>query len=436
MLQRLFDLHGHGTTVRTEVFAGFTTFLTMAYIVVVNPLILGEAGLPVAGVAVATCLSAGIGSILMGLLSNYPLALAPGMGLNAYFTFTVVKGMGLPWQTALGCVFLSGVAFMLLTVAGVRKLIIRALPRSLFAAVGGGIGLFIAFIGLRDAGIIVASQGTVVGLGKLTAPSTALAILGLLVIASLQAMSVRAAMLIGILLTAILAWVLGVSHFAPATYSLVDLGSTAFKLDIPAALNLKGGVGLSLIEIVFVFLFVDMFDNVGTLVAVTKRAGLVAKDGSIPRLNRILLADSISMLIGAVAGTSPVTSYIESASGVAVGGRTGLTAIVVGILFLCTLFFAPIVQAIPAVATAPALILVGALMMGALTEVEWTDPLQAIPAFLTVIIIPLSYSIANGLAFGITSYAVLKLVRGQARLTDWLVYLLAAVCVARFIYLA
>ena len=436
MLQRLFDLQGHGTTVRTEVFAGLTTFLTMAYIVVVNPLILGEAGLPVAGVAVATCLSAGIGSILMGFLSNYPLALAPGMGLNAYFTFTVVKGMGLPWQTALGCVFLSGVAFMLLTVAGVRKLIIRALPRSLFAAVGGGIGLFIAFIGLRDAGIIVASQGTVVGLGKLTAPSTALAILGLLVIASLQAMSVRASMLIGILLTAILAWVLGVSHFAPAAYSLVDLGSTAFKLDIPAALNLKGGIGLSLIEIVFVFLFVDMFDNVGTLVAVTKRAGLVAKDGSIPRLNRILLADSISMLIGAVAGTSPVTSYIESASGVAVGGRTGLTAIVVGILFLCTLFFAPIVQAIPAVATAPALILVGALMMGALTEVEWTDPLQAIPAFLTVIIIPLSYSIANGLAFGITSYAVLKLVRGQARLSDWLVYLLAVLCVARFIYLA
>ncbi|HEX4675498.1 MAG TPA: NCS2 family permease [Steroidobacteraceae bacterium] len=436
MLQRLFDLQGHGTTVRTEVFAGLTTFLTMAYIVVVNPLILGEAGLPVAGVAVATCLSAGIGSILMGFLSNYPLALAPGMGLNAYFTFTVVKGMGLPWQTALGCVFLSGVAFMLLTVAGVRKLIIRALPRSLFAAVGGGIGLFIAFIGLRDAGIIVASQGTVVGLGKLTAPSTALAILGLLVIASLQAMSVRAAMLIGILLIAILAWVLGVSHFAPAAYSLVDLGSTAFKLDIPAALNLKGGVGLSLVEIVFVFLFVDMFDNVGTLVAVTKRAGLVAKDGSIPRLNRILLADSVSMLIGAVAGTSPVTSYIESASGVAVGGRTGLTAIVVGILFLCTLLFAPIVQAIPAVATAPALILVGALMMGALTEVEWTDPLQAIPAFLTVIIIPLSYSIANGLAFGITSYAVLKLVRGQARLSDWLVYLLAVVCVARFIYLA
>ena len=436
MLQRLFDLQGHGTTVRTEIFAGLTTFLTMAYIVVVNPLILGAAGLPVAGVAVATCLSAGIGSILMGVLSNYPLALAPGMGLNAYFTYTVVKGMGLPWQTALGCVFLSGVAFMLLTVAGVRRLIISALPRSLFAAVGGGIGLFIAFIGLRDAGIIVPTQGTVVGLGKLTDPTTALAVLGLLVIASLQALSVRGAMLVGILLTATLAWVLGLSHFAPAAYSIGDLGSTAFKLDIPAALNLKGGVGLSLIEIVFVFLFVDMFDNVGTLVAVTKRAGLVGKDGSVPRMNRILLADSISMLIGALAGTSPVTSYIESASGVAVGGRTGLTSVVVGILFLFTLFFAPIVQAIPAVATAPALILVGALMMGALAEVEWSDPGAAIPAFLTVIMIPLSYSIANGLAFGITSYAVLKLVRGQARLSDWLVYLLAVICIARFIYLA
>ena len=436
MLERLFDLRGHETTVRTEVIAGLTTFLTMAYIVVVNPLILGAAGLPIAGVAVATCVSSGFASILMGLLSNYPLALAPGMGLNAYFTYTVVKGMGLPWQTALGCVFISGVAFLLLTVAGVRRLIIRALPRSLFAAVGGGIGIFIAFIGLRDAGIIVPDQGTVVGLGKLTAPATALSIFGLLLIAALQARAVKGAMLIGILVTAALAWLLGLSHFAPAAYSVADLSSTALKLDIPAALNLKGGVGLSLVEIVFVFLFVDMFDNIGTLVAVTKRAGFVGPDGSVPRMQRILLADSISMLFGALAGTSPVTSYIESASGVAVGGRTGLTSVVVGILFLCTLFFAPVVQAIPAIATAPALILVGALMMGALTEVEWGHPGEAIPAFLTVVVIPLSYSIANGLAFGITSYAVLKLVRGEGRVSDWLVYLLAALCVARFIYLA
>jgi len=436
MLNRYFGLEAHGTSVRTEIFAGLTTFLTMAYIVVVNPLILGAAGMPVAGVAAATCLAAGFGCILMGLISNYPLALAPGMGLNAYFTYTVVLGMGLPWQTALGCVFLSGIAFLLLTLSGVRQLIISAVPRSLFAAVGGGIGLFIAFIGLRDAGIIVPKTGTVVGLGKLTEPTAAVALLGLLVIASLQVIKLRAAMLIGIVLTAAVAWAVGIAHFTPGAYTLSDLSSTAFKLNIPAALSLKGGIGLSLLEIVFVFLFVDMFDNVGTLVAVTKRAGLVAADGSIPRLNRILLADSASVLVGAVAGTSPVTSYIESAAGVAVGGRTGLTSVVVGLLFLGTLFFAPLVQAIPAAATAPALILIGALMMGSLAEIEWSDPGAAIPAFLTVIMIPLTYSIANGLAFGITSHAVLRLVRGQARLGDWLVYLLAALCVVRFIYLA
>jgi adenine/guanine/hypoxanthine permease len=435
-LERLFGLEGHGTTVRTEVVAGLTTFLTMAYIVVVNPVILGAAGMPVAAVAVATCLASGFGSILMGLLSNYPLALAPGMGLNAYFTYTVVQGMGLPWQTALGCVFVSAVAFLILTVAGVRQLIIRAVPRSLFAAVAGGIGLFIAFIGLSDAGIIVARPGTMVGLGKLTAPTPALAMLGLLVIAALQARAVKASILLGMLLTAAIAWIFGLAHFSPGVYALGDLSAAAFKLDVPAALNLKGGLGLSLVEIVFVFLFVDMFDNVGTLVAVTKKAGLTAADGSIPRLNRILLADSSAMMLGALAGTSPVTSYVESAAGVAVGGRTGLTSVVVGLLFLCTLFFAPLVQAIPTAATAPALVLVGAMMMGALAEVDWLDPGAAVPAFLTVVMIPLTYSIANGLAFGITSHAVLKLVRGQARLGDWLVYVLAALCVARFIYLA
>jgi adenine/guanine/hypoxanthine permease len=436
MLTRYFDLKGHGTTVRTELLAGLTTFITMAYIVVINPLILGDAGMPVAGVAAATCLAAGFGSILMGLLSNYPLALAPGMGLNAYFAYTVVKTMGLSWQAALGCVFISGIAFFLLTLAGVRQLIMSAVPRSLFAAVSGGIGLFIAFIGLKDAGVIVANAGTTVGLGKLTAATPALAMLGLLVIGALQARAVKGAMLIGILVVAIIAWILGIASFTPSSYHLADLSATAFRLDLPAALNLKGGIGLSLVEIVFVFLFVDMFDNVGTLVAVTKRAGLVAPDGTVPRMNRILLADSISMLVGALAGTSPVTSYIESASGVAVGGRTGLTSVIVGLLFLGTLFFAPLVQAIPAAATAPALVLVGALMMGALAEVQWQEPDEAIPAFLTAIIIPLSYSIANGLAFGIVSHAVLKLVRGQARARDWLIYVLAALCIARFIYLA
>src|SRR6201996_2721003 len=236
MLQRLFALQAHGTTVRTEIFAGLTTFLTMAYIVIVNPLILGDAGLPVAGVAVATCLSAGFGSILMGFLSNYPLALAPGMGLNAYFTYTVVKGMGLPWQTALGCVFLSGVAFLILTLAGVRQLIISALPRSLFSAVAGGVGLFIAFIGLSDAGIIVAKQGTMVGLGKLTTPTAAIALLGLLIIATLQARRIKGAIMYGILLTAGVAWAFGLAHFAPGAYSLGDLSATALKLDVRAAL--------------------------------------------------------------------------------------------------------------------------------------------------------------------------------------------------------
>jgi len=436
MLTRFFDLDGHGTTVRTELFAGLTTFLTMAYIVVVNPLVLGAAGMPVAGVAVATCISAGFGSILMGLLSNYPLALAPGMGLNAYFTYTVVKTMGLPWQVALGCVFLSALAFLLLTLTGVRRLIMDAIPGSLFAAVSGGIGLFIAFIGLKSAGIIVSDPDTSVTLGKLASATPALAILGLLIIAVLQARAIRGAMLLGILGTAAAAWIMGLARFTPSSYHLADLSATALRLDIPAALNLKGGIGVSLVEIVFVFLFVDLFDNVGTLMAVTKRAGLVSADGKVPRMSRILLADSISMLAGALVGTSPVTSYIESTAGVAVGGRTGLTSITVGVLFLGTLFLAPLVQAIPAVATAPALILVGAMMMGALAEVDWRDPAEGIPAFLTVIIVPLSYSIANGLAFGIVSHAVLKLVRGRARARDWLVYLLAALCVARFIYLA
>jgi len=249
-------------------------------------------------------------------------------------------------------------------------------------------------------------------------------------------LGVRGYMLIGILVTALAAWLIGPSHFTPGHFNLHDLSGTAFKLDIPAALNLRGGIGRSVLEIIFVFLFVDMFDNVGTLVAVTRRAGLAGADGSIPRLNRILAADSAAMFVGAVAGTSPVTSYIESAAGVAAGGRTGLTSVVVGVLFLATLLIAPIVQAIPAAATAPALVLVGALMMGALAEIDWKDPGQAIPAFLTVVVTPLSYSITNGLAFGITSYALLKLIRGQARASDWLVFVLAALCVVRFVYLS
>ncbi len=434
-LERRFGLSAQGTSLRTEVLAGFTTFLTMAYIVIVNPTILGQAGMPIAAVAAATCLAAGFGSILMGLIANYPIALAPGMGLNAYFTFTVVKGMGLPWETALGCVFLSGVAFLVLTVAGIRQLIVGAIPRPLFSAVAAGVGLFIAFIGLKEAGIIVADPATTVALGDLTKPTAVLSILGLLVMGGLMVWRVKGAILIGILVAAVAAWALGLAKIVPGEHGLTALAATALKLDIPAALHLNGGAGMAIAEVIFVFLFVDLFDNVGTLVAVTKKAGLVQPDGTIPRLNRILLADSIATIGGSLAGTSTVVSYIESASGVAAGGRTGLTSIVVGILFLATLFFAPWVQAIPAAATAPALIVVGAMMVGALSDVDWDDPGVAIPAFLTVIAIPLTFSIANGLAFGITAYAALKLLRGQVKAGDWLLYVLAALFIARFIYM-
>ena len=436
LLEQLFALKANGTSARTEVLAGFTTFLTMIYIVVVNPLILADAGMPVGAVAIATCIAAGVGSLLMGLFANVPLALAPGMGLNAYFTYTVVKGLGVPWQTALGCVFISGVAFLVLTLIGARQLIVNAIPRSLFAAVAGGVGLFIAFIGLQDARVIVANPATTVGLGDLTSPTAITALIGLLVIGALLARKIRAAMLIGILAAACAGWVFGLAHPATSGFTPSELGATLFKLNPGAALNLKGNLAVTLAEIIFVFLFVDLFDNVGTLVAVTKRAGLVSPDGTIPRLNRILLADSIAAMIGACVGTSTVTSYIESAAGVSAGGRTGLTSVVVGLLFLATLFVAPVVQVIPTAATAPALVLVGALMVGAVAEVEWNDPVVAIPAFLTMIAIPLSYSIANGLAFGIVSYAALILLCGRAKPRDWLLFLLAALFVIRFIYLA
>ena len=433
-MDKFFDLSARHTSVRTEIVAGFTTFLTMAYIILVNPAILSQTGMPIAAVAAATCASAALASILMGLFANYPLALAPGMGLNAYFTFSVVKGMGIPWPVALGCVFISGCGFLLLTVVGVRQLIVNAIPRPLFAAVAGGIGLFIAFIGLKDAGLIVADPATTVALGNLHAPGPLLALFGLAVIAALNAWRVKGAVLIGILLTTAIAWLFHQVSYTPQPYSLSALTQTVGKLDIKGALTLgKGGLGI--LEVIFVFLFVDLFDNVGTLVAVSKKAGLVDADGKIPRLNRILTADSIATIAGSFFGTSTVTSYIESAAGVEAGGRTGLTAITTGVLFLIALFVAPYAQIIPAAATAPALIIVGSMMMKPLTEIEWDDPVVAIPAFLTLIGIPLTFSIANGLAFGITAYALLKLLRGQATWRDGLLFGLAGLFVVRFIYL-
>ncbi|WP_293902986.1 NCS2 family permease [Phenylobacterium sp.] len=436
-LERTFQVRARGSSLQTEVLAGATTFLTMAYIVLVNPAILSTTGMPLAGVAAATCLAAGVGCLLMGFLANYPIALAPGMGLNAYFAFTVVGAMHIPWQTALGLVFISGVLFILLTVVGVRQLIVSAIPRALFSAIAAGIGLFIAFIGLRNAGIVVANKATFVGLGDIHLATTQLALLGLAILSVLTVLKVRGGIFIGIVGTAVLGWVLGLAEWAPQPYSLAQMTGTALQLDIPAALGVGGkGFGLALLEILFVFLFVDLFDNIGTLVAVSKKAGLVQPDGTIPRLNRILLADATATIVGSLAGTSTVVSYIESASGVSAGGRTGLTAVVVGLLFLATLFVAPWAQVIPAAATAPALILVGAMMMSPLTEIDWEDPVVAIPAFLTLVTIPLTFSIANGLAFGVIAYALLKLAARRVVRNDWLLFALAALFVARFVYMA
>ena len=431
-----FDLAGRGTDVRTEILAGVTTFLTMAYIIIVNPAILGQAGMPVAAVAAATCFAAGIGSILMGSVANVPLALAPGMGLNAYFSFTVVQGMGVPWPVALGCVLISGVAFLLLTAAGIRQMILAAIPPHLLAAVAGGIGLFIGFIGLKNAGIIVNNPATSVALGDLHRPGAILALLGLVIIAVLSAWRIKGAVLIGIVLTTLIGWAVGLVTFTPQPYSVAAMTQTAFRLDLGGVFGGAGKHGLGVVEILFVFLFVDLFDNIGTLVAVTKRAGLVGPDGKIPRLNRMLFTDAIATVIGSFAGTSTVTSYVESAAGVEAGGRTGLTAIVTGLLFLAAMFVAPFAQLIPVAATAPALILVGALMMAPLIEIAWDDPEAAIPAFLTVAMIPLTFSIANGLAFGITAHALLKLLRGKIGRGDWLLLVLAVLFVIRFAWLA
>lgn len=429
-LEAYFEFARLGTNWRTEILAGFTTFVTMAYIIFVNPSILQEAGMPYAAVAAATCLIAGFGSILMGAMARYPIALAPGMGLNAYFAYTVVKGMGIPWQVALGAVFLSGAAFFLLTAAGLRRMIVEAIPTELYAAVAAGIGLFIALIGLRNAGLIAPNAATLVTLGNLRDPHTLLSLFGLLLIAGLLSWGVRAAMLAGVLATTALGAILGLVPWNPAWYSWAEISATAFQLDI------RGALRIGVLEIVFVFLFVDLFDNVGTLVGVGKKARLFTSADQIPRINRILFADASATIASGLAGTSTVVSYIESAAGVVAGGRSGVPAIVAGLLFLAALFAAPLVGAIPAAATAPALIVVGSMMVSHVSEIRWDDPVLAIPAFLTILSIPLTFSIANGLAIGFTAFTVLNVLRGRFREVGWLMYLLTALFIFRFAYLA
>lgn len=428
-LESYFEFARFGTSWKRESLAGLTTFLTMAYIVFVNPSILAEAGMPGAAVAAATCLSAAFGSILMGAGARYPIAMAPGMGLNAYFVYGVVKGMGVSWQTALGAVFLSGICFLVLTALGIRRWIVEAIPKPLYAAVAAGIGLFIALIGLKNAGIVVANPATALSLGNLRQPEALLALGGLVVTGSLLVRGIHAAILIGVALTTLASVPLGLAQPAMAGSPVSAISETAFHLDIAGALR------LGMVEIVFAFLFVDLFDNLGTLVAVAKRAGLLAANGEIPRINRIFTADSLATIAGSLAGTSTVVSYVESSAGIAVGGRTGVTAIVTGLLFFLSLFIAPLLGAVPAAATAPALILVGALMMGHAAEIDWEDLSVAIPAFLTMAAIPMTFSIANGLSLGFLSFALLKLLCGQASEVKPFVYILALVLLARFLYL-
>lgn len=429
-LERYFEFDRLQTNWRTEFFAGITTFVTMAYIVLVNPAILAMAGIPLPAVTAATCLSAAFGCMLMGVVARYPIALAPGMGLNAYFTYTVVLKMGVPWQTALGAVFLSGIAFLLLTAVGIRQLILRSIPQELYAAVAGGIGLFIALIGLHNAGIVTTSPSTLITLGNLHQPQTFLALAGIIFIAALQVWRVRGAILIGVVAITLAAIPFHLVHWQRSSYSLAAITATSFRLDIRAALH------IGLLEIVFVFFFVDLFDNLGTLVAVAKKADLIEPDGTIPRLNRILFADAAATIVGSLTGTSTVTSYVESSAGVATGGRSGITAIVTGLCFVLALFAAPFVGIVPTAATAPALIIVSSLMLGSVSEIRWNEPLSAIPAFLTLVMIPLSASIANGLGFGVIAYAAVHLLGGKYRREDWLLYLLAVLFLARFIYVA
>ncbi|MFG0926813.1 NCS2 family permease [Pseudomonas sp. CJQ_8] len=409
MLERLFQLRAHNTNVRTEILAGVTTFLAMAYILFVNPSILGETGMDKGAIFVATCLAAAIGSATMGLIANYPIALAPGMGLNAFFTYTVVLHMGHTWQVALGAVFLSAVMFFLLSIFRIREWIVNSIPLPLRSAIAAGIGLFLALIALNNAGIVVDNPATLVGMGDLKQPSVILATLGFFLIVGLESLKVRGAVLIGILAVTVASIAMGVTPFGGIVSMPPSLAPTFLQLDIAGALD------VGLISVIFAFLFVDLFDNSGTLIAVAKRAGLMGKDGHMPKMGRALIADSTAAMAGSLLGTSTTTSYIESAAGVSAGGRTGLTAIVVAVLFLLALFFAPLAGSVPAFATAPALLFVAVLMASGLAEINWDDVTEAAPVVVTALAMPLTYSIANGIAFGFIAWTAVKLISGRHR---------------------
>jgi len=428
LMERVFKLEEHGTNVRTELIAGLTTFLTMAYIIFVNPAILGDAGMPKDAVFVATCLIAALGTAVMALYANYPIALAPGMGLNAYFAYAVVLHMGFTWQAALGAVFISGCLFLIVTVTGLRSLIIAGIPQSLRYAITVGIGLFLALIALKSAGIVVGSEATLVTLGDLHQPSVVLAALGFLLMVALDKMRVRGAILIGIVAVTIASFFFGGNEFRGIFSAPPSIEPTFLKLDIMTALT-KG-----FLNVVLVFFLVELFDATGTLMGVARRAGLLVP-GRMDRLNKSLFADSAAIFAGSLLGTSSTTAYVESASGVQAGGRTGLTALTVSVLFLAALFIAPLAGAVPAYATAPALFFVGCLMLRDLTELAWDDSTEVIPAAITALMMPFTYSIANGLAFGFIAYAAIKLFTGRVREVHWMVWLIAIVFLFKFFYI-
>ncbi|MCO8043178.1 NCS2 family permease [Acinetobacter bohemicus] len=425
MLERLFKLSENKTSFRTEVLAGVTTFLTMCYIIIVNPMILSETGMDHGAVFVATCLAAAIGCFVMGLIANYPIALAPGMGLNAFFTYSVCLGMGVPWQTALGAVFVSGLVFIAISLFKIREAIVNAIPMSLKLAIGGGIGLFLALIALKNAGIIVDNPATLVGLGDLKQPSVLLALFGFLMVVVMHHFKVRGSIIISILVLTAISAAMGLSEFKGVVGAVPSITPTFMQMDF------EGLFTASLIGVIFVFFLVDLFDSTGTLVGVSHRAGLL-KDGKLPRLKKALFADSSAIVAGAALGTSSTTPYIESSAGVAAGGRTGLTAVIVGLLFIACLFFAPLAQSVPGFATAPALLFVGVLMIQGIVHIDWNDITEAVPAFLTIVFMPFTYSIADGIAMGFISYALIKLLTGQAKTVPYMVWIVAVLWAIKF----
>ena len=429
LLDRYFKLTENQTTVRQELLGGATTFMTMAYIVVVNPQILAQTGMPPEGVVFATCISAAVATLVMGLYANYPIALAPGMSLNAYFTYSVCIGMHIPWRTALGVVFFSGVLFVLLTVTRVREQIVDGIPECLKHSTAAGIGLFIAFVGMRNAKLVVANPATFVSIGNFSDRAVQAACFGIVLTLILMARRINGAILLGILGTTLFGIVRGIASWPSGLVAMPQPSSTFLQLDF------RGAMHLGLLEIIFAFLFVDLFDNVGTLVGVCEQAGFI-KNGKIPRVGRILLADGVGTMFGALTGTSTVTSYIESAAGIAAGARTGLSNIVVAVLFLLALLFSPLATAIPGFATAPALILVGALMTQSIAHVKWADFTEAFPAFMTMLATPLTFSIATGLSLGVISFSTVKLGAGKYREVSIVLWILTGLFLLRYIFLA